>query len=158
VSQPHQWSSDEPTSDDAADLELAEEDLVALLDLLAGTDVEEAEIEWAGARLYVRRRHGLAPVAATAPIQPPRQESEPITVVAPQVGIFRYPTDQDGAGPLVSEGMEVRAGQLIGLIEVLRLPNRIEAPVAGVIERIHVPDGAPVEYGQPLFVLRPRSD
>ena len=73
---------------------------------------------------------------------------------APLVGIFR----RSGNGkvePPLSEGDTVAAGQVVGAVEAMRMLNRVQTDQAGVVERLLVQDGEPVEYGQPLLVLRP---
>ncbi len=77
------------------------------------------------------------------------------TVKSPIVGTF-YESSSPGAAPFVKPGDQVDLGQVLGIIEAMKLMNEIECDMAGeVVQRI-VGNGQPVEYGQPLFIIRPR--
>lgn len=78
---------------------------------------------------------------------------EQITVKAPLVGTF-YNAPSPGAKVFVQEGDSVKKGQVLGIIEAMKLMNEIEAEEDGVIERILVSNASMVEYGQPLFVMK----
>jgi len=128
----------------------------------------EIEIEQGGTRIRVVREH--APVAA-APA--PRNElptprgpqpvtaeaagvpSNLVTVEAPMVGTF-YRAPGPDAAPFVSEGDVLEEGQVLCIIEAMKLMNEIEAKVAGRIVKVLVENAQPVEYGQPLFLVEPR--
>ena len=71
---------------------------------------------------------------------------------SPQVGTFYLSAEPHGE-PFVREGSIVEPGQVIGLIEAMKLINEVEAEVGGVVRRVLVEDGQPVEYGQALFEL-----
>lgn len=75
------------------------------------------------------------------------------TVKAPLVGTF-YNAPSPGAKVFVQEGDSVKKGQVLGIIEAMKLMNEIEAEEDGVIERILVSNASMVEYGQPLFVMK----
>jgi acetyl-CoA carboxylase biotin carboxyl carrier protein len=77
-----------------------------------------------------------------------------LPVMAPMVGIFRAATEQ---GRKVAVGDSVAAGQVIGAIEAMKVPNDIPAPVSGIVREVLASDGAPVEYGQPLMLIEPRA-
>jgi acetyl-CoA carboxylase biotin carboxyl carrier protein len=70
------------------------------------------------------------------------------------VGLFLRGREP-GSAPLVSEGDVVTQGQPLAVIESLRVPHTVESPAAGVVERILAQDGHPVEYGQPVMLVRP---
>jgi len=74
-------------------------------------------------------------------------------IKSPIVGTF-YASPSPGADPFVSRGGRVDAGQVLCIIEAMKLMNEIESDVAGEIVEIHVENGSPVEYGQPLFGIR----
>ena len=74
-------------------------------------------------------------------------------VRSPIVGTF-YEAPSPGAPPLVKVGDQVIAGQVLCIIEAMKLMNEIEADVAGEIVKKFVANGQPVEYGQPLFAVR----
>jgi acetyl-CoA carboxylase biotin carboxyl carrier protein len=139
-------------SDDLADLDSTS--LRELLDLLRASRVDELEIEAAEARLYIRRTPGDPAAVGNVPALEP--ESSAVTVLAPAVGLFHRGTE-DGAPPLVGEGEEVEAGQVLAIVEVFRMPTTVDAPVAGTVRRFLVESGQPVEYGQPLVVLAPAA-
>ncbi|MGC7880286.1 acetyl-CoA carboxylase biotin carboxyl carrier protein, partial [Desulforudis sp. 1190] len=77
---------------------------------------------------------------------------ETVTVVAPMVGTF-YRTPAPDAPPFVEKGDVVSEGQVLCIIEAMKLMNEIEADTAGEIIDILAENGQPVEYGQPLFVI-----
>jgi len=77
-----------------------------------------------------------------------------ITIEAPMVGTF-YRASAPTAEPYVREGDVVKEGQILCIIEAMKLMNEIEAQTSGRIVKILVDNGQPVEYGQPLFLLEP---
>ena len=86
-------------------------------------------------------------VAAAAPTLPAGH-----TQTAPMVGTFYRAASPDSA-PFVEVGKQVAAGDVICIIEAMKLMNQIEADKAGVVAAILVEDGQPVEFGQPLVVI-----
>lgn len=74
------------------------------------------------------------------------------TINSPMVGTF-YRASSPTNPVFVEVGQEVKVGQVLCIIEAMKLMNQIEADKAGVIKEILVKDGSPVEYGQPLFVI-----
>jgi acetyl-CoA carboxylase biotin carboxyl carrier protein len=95
-----------------------------------------------------------APFAAEPPAAVPEAEAGLTVVKSPIVGTF-YRTPDPNAPPFVSVGDRVRVGQVLCIIEAMKLMNEIEAEVAGEIVKIHHESGQPVQYGEPLFTLRP---
>ena len=95
-----------------------------------------------------------APVAANA--APTPAAIEPVVeghiVKSPMVGTF-YRSSSPDAKPFVDVGSKVAAGETICIIEAMKLLNEIESDFAGVIKKILVENGQPVEYGEPLFVI-----
>jgi acetyl-CoA carboxylase biotin carboxyl carrier protein len=75
-------------------------------------------------------------------------------VKSPIVGTF-YGAPSPGAEPFVKVGDEVRTGQVLCIIEAMKLMNEIESDAAGEVVRTYAENGQPVEYGQPLFAIRP---
>jgi acetyl-CoA carboxylase biotin carboxyl carrier protein len=73
-------------------------------------------------------------------------------IVSPMVGTF-YRSSSPTSAPFVEIGQEIKIGQVICIIEAMKLMNQIEADRGGVIKDILVKDGAPVEFGQPLFII-----
>ena len=137
----------------------------------------EIEIESAGTRLRVQRAgpppaapivHAVPPIvhAVPTPMATPQPGvAEPsvvadvaapaaITVEAPMVGTF-YRASGPTADPYVREGDVVKEGQVLCIIEAMKLMNEIESKAAGRIMKILVENGQPVEYGQALFLIEP---
>jgi len=111
-----------------------------------------------------------APVAASSPAPAPAQASTPapapkpeapkedtskyVEVKAPIVGTF-YRAPSPDAEPFVKEGDTVKKGQVLCIIEAMKLMNEIESEVSGVVRKIMVSNGEPIEYGQVLFLIEP---
>jgi acetyl-CoA carboxylase biotin carboxyl carrier protein len=130
--------------------------------LLAELGLSEVEVSFDKLRVRVGRQSApsASPVASPAPAvtaiagaeatQPPGA----IAVEAPMVGTF-YRASSPTADPYVQEGDLVKHGQIVCIIEAMKLMNEIEAKVSGRILRIYPENGQPVEYGQPLFLIDP---
>ena len=97
-----------------------------------------------------------APSQQSAEISPPVEEKELHVVKSPIVGTF-YAAPSQGAAPFVKVGDRVKVGQTICIIEAMKLMNEIEADASGEVAQVLVENGQPVEYGQPLFALRPTT-
>ncbi|MBI1955593.1 MAG: acetyl-CoA carboxylase biotin carboxyl carrier protein [Acidobacteria bacterium] len=156
-----------------------------LIDLLTERGISEFEMERSGVRLRISRNAvSHAPQVSLEPVnakggagagspaasiarsetanQPPL-EPEPaaalpaeelFVVRSPMVGTF-YASPIQGAPLFVQVGDKVQAGQVLCIIEAMKLMNEIEAEIAGEIVRCYVENGQPVEYGELLFDLRP---
>ncbi len=85
---------------------------------------------------------------------PPETQEDLYLIKSPIVGTF-YASPAPSAPPFVKAGDVVQAGQVLCIIEAMKLMNEIEAEIAGEIIRVYVENGQPVEYGQSLFALRP---
>jgi acetyl-CoA carboxylase biotin carboxyl carrier protein len=157
-------------------------ELKAMLQALSEHEVGELTLETPDYKLTVRRgamqvqvvaapETMAAPVASPAPVAPtpavapvapvpaapaPRAE-EPVKgteVKAPIVGTF-YRAPGPDADPFVKEGDTVRKGQVLCIIEAMKLMNEIESEVAGVVRKVLVGNAEPVEFGQALFLIEP---
>lgn len=97
-----------------------------------------------------------ASAPAAAPPQPAAAESRADlhVIKSPIVGTF-YSSPSPGASVFVRVGDHVAAGQVLCIIEAMKLMNEIEADVDGEVMRIFVENGQPVEYGEPLFAIHP---
>jgi acetyl-CoA carboxylase biotin carboxyl carrier protein len=98
-------------------------------------------------------------VAAPLEAEPARQEPPKPTyleVKSPMVGTF-YSAPEPGAKPYVSVGSRVSKGQVLCIIEAMKIMNEIESEFAGVVREIRVQDAQPVEYGQVLFRIDPNG-
>jgi oxaloacetate decarboxylase alpha subunit len=140
-----------------------------VVELAVQNDLAEIEVEEAGLRVRVVRRRaasvdGAGEAAGAAPATVARQEAagrgEPapaglVPLEAPMVGTF-YRAPAPDADPFVREGDLVDEGQVLCIIEAMKLMNEIEAKMAGRVAKILVDNGQPVEYGQSLFLIEPR--
>jgi acetyl-CoA carboxylase biotin carboxyl carrier protein len=88
-----------------------------------------------------------APAAGEAPAEP-----EGHIVKSPMVGTF-YRSSAPGSKPFVEIGQNVNAGETLCIIEAMKLLNEIEADQSGVVKKVLVETGQPVEYAQPLFMI-----
>jgi acetyl-CoA carboxylase biotin carboxyl carrier protein len=95
-----------------------------------------------------------APVPAASPPLPTAEEPGLVSVKSPIVGTF-YRAPDPGSPPFVNVGDHVRIGQVLCIIEAMKLMNEIEAEVQGEIVKVHHESGQPVQYGEPLFGIRP---
>ncbi len=138
-----------------------------VVELAVKHDLAELEVEQAGLRVHVVRERPAGPsVARPAPL--PSGHEQPgvvaaeavpsglVTLEAPMVGTF-YRASAPEAAPFTREGEVVKEGQILCIIEAMKLMNEIEAKAAGRIVKILVDNGQPVEYGQALFLLDPRA-
>jgi acetyl-CoA carboxylase biotin carboxyl carrier protein len=102
----------------------------------------------------------LTPTPAPAASAPPTasasgEEAGLHTVKSPIVGTF-YESSSPGSPAFVKVGDQVESGQILCIVEAMKLMNEIESDLSGEIVKRLVTNGQPVEYGQPLFTLRPR--
>jgi len=159
------------------------QEIQQLIDLLIEREIAEFEMEKDGLRVRIVRQAsgGMAavqaaprnssssspsagPVAAPSQsqLQPPAApEPAPETptedrhvLKSPIVGTFFAAAAPD-TPPLVNLGDVVHVGQVLCIVEAMKLMNEIESEFAGEIVRIHVENGQPVEYGQPLYTIKP---
>ncbi|MES2500968.1 MAG: acetyl-CoA carboxylase biotin carboxyl carrier protein [Pseudomonadota bacterium] len=97
-----------------------------------------------------------APASHAAPVPtaaaPVVAEVEGHTVKSPMVGTF-YRSSSPDAKPFVDVGSKVAVGDTLCIIEAMKLLNEIESDVAGVVKKIMLENGQPVEYGEPLFII-----
>ena len=105
----------------------------------------------AGARRGRARPPRPAPSPAARPPLPARRANEHV-VAAPMVGTF-YASASPGAKPFVEIGTEVKEGQVLCIIEAMKMMNQIESDKTGKVTAIMATNGDPVEFGQPLFVI-----
>ena len=139
-----------------------------VVELAVQHDLAELEVEQAGLRVRVVRERAVSerPPDRHAPAAIPGTEAQPAgradaalspeltTIEAPMVGTF-YRASGPEAAPFVVEGDSVKEGQVLCIIEAMKLMNEIEAEVAGEVVKVHRESGQPVQYGEPLFSIRP---
>jgi len=97
-----------------------------------------------------------ASTAAPPPAAPVETQEELHAVKSPIVGTF-YESPSPGSPPFVKVGDMVEAGQILCIIEAMKLMNEIESDLDGVVEEILVSNGQPVEYNEVLFRVRPAA-
>jgi acetyl-CoA carboxylase biotin carboxyl carrier protein len=143
--------------------EIDEALLRKLAALLNETGLTEIEYENAGQRIRVNRGGGQIGHAAPASHagQPATPVAAPVLPAGPPVGAITSPvvgtaylSSEPGAAPLVRVGDQVKKGQTLLIIEAMKVMNPIPAPEAGTVEAVLINDGQPVEYGEPLMVVR----
>jgi acetyl-CoA carboxylase biotin carboxyl carrier protein len=139
-----------------------------LVELAAQHDLAELEVAQGETRIRIVREHAAPAVATRVETSPaaaiqPERAAEPaetdahlISLDAPMVGTF-YRAPSAEATPFVSEGDKVKPGQVVCIVEAMKLMNEIEAKVGGRISKILVENAQPVEYGQPLLLIDPRG-
>ena len=93
-----------------------------------------------------------APAPVAQPAQAPAAETTGPAITSPMVGTF-YRAPSPGAAPFVEVGDTVKKGQVIGIIEAMKLLNEVEADQDGVVKAFAAENGQPVEFGQPLVYL-----
>jgi acetyl-CoA carboxylase biotin carboxyl carrier protein len=138
-----------------------------VVELAVRHNLAELEVEAAGTRIRIVREHAPAAsgsrveaapaIAAVLPLAAPESVESTahlVTVEAPMVGTF-YRAPKPDAPPFVAEGDVVKEGQVICIVEAMKLMNEIESKVAGRIAKVVVENGQPVEFGQPLFLVDP---
>ena len=140
-----------------------------LVELLNRYHLTELEVEKKGVRIRVRRdpvptfTSPSVEVSKTAEaISPALPQSTPqpseslhfLTVTSPIVGTF-YRASSPDADPYVEEGALVKKGQVLCIVEAMKLMNEIEAEADGKVVKILVESTTPVEFGQPLFLIDP---
>ena len=158
-------------------------ELKELIEFLIEKDIAEFELERGDVKVRIKRASEhpggtpyihVAPLPAAplvpAPAAPTSTASAPSTAAAretpeesglhlvrsPIVGTF-YEAPSPGAPPFVKVGDTVAAGQVLCIIEAMKLMNEIESDGTGEVAKKFVSNGQPVEYGQPLFGIRPSA-
>jgi acetyl-CoA carboxylase biotin carboxyl carrier protein len=161
-----------------------QKEIKELIEFLIEKDIAEFELERGDVKVRIKR--ACEPVQAQAatsyfavhppasatpesaaqsvPSQPPpaTKEPEPVPeeplhmVKSPIVGTF-YESPSPGSPPFVKAGDIVEVGQLLCIVEAMKLMNEIESDVAGEVVRKLIANGQPIEYGQELFAIRPRK-
>jgi acetyl-CoA carboxylase biotin carboxyl carrier protein len=160
-----------------------QKELKELIEFLIEKDIAEFELERGDVKVKIKRAgeaHAMAvpdaryftvpPVAGTpiiAPVGPPSpnepgraaavpEPPEDLHIVrSPIVGTF-YEAPSPGAPPFVKVGDTLEVGQVLCIVEAMKLMNEIECDAAGELVKKLVANGQPIEYGQELFAIRPK--
>ena len=143
-----------------------------LIELLEASGVDEIEIKEGEESVRISRNTGApmmaaapammpapampqapAPAAAPAPaLEPAPASGAENALRSPMVGTF-YRSPSPDAAPFVEVGQSVRAGDVLCIVEAMKMMNQIEADHAGTVTAIHVDNGEPVEFDQPLITI-----
>ena len=143
-----------------------------LIELLEESGIAEIEIKEGEESVRISRDNPNAPVmpmqyatapapapmpavAATAPAESTSSESAVISghqVTSPMVGTF-YEASSPGATPFAEVGKQVKEGDVLCIIEAMKMLNQIESDKSGTVKAVLAENGQPVEFGQPLFVI-----
>jgi len=146
--------------------------LKTLIDLVAESDIAELEVTEGESKVRIVKSSAVgqgqmmmmpqqgvqqfaAPASTAAPVAAaPVVAPEPTghVVKSPMVGTF-YRSSAPGAAAFVEVGSNIKEGETLCIIEAMKLLNEIDADVSGVVTKILVENGQPVEFGQPLFVI-----
>jgi len=156
-----------------------QKELKELIEFLIEKDIAEFELERGDVKVRIKRSTEASPALAASPAaihtasgaaapapaavpaippptpirEAPAEEVGLHIVKSPIVGTF-YEAPSPGAPPFVKPGDNVQAGQVLCIVEAMKLMNEIEADASGEIVKRMVQNGQPVEYGQPLFTIR----
>jgi acetyl-CoA carboxylase biotin carboxyl carrier protein len=150
------------------------DEICELVRLVGSTKVAGLEIEHAGSRIRIEGVAAPAAIAVTAPAAlehpvphavagatgaaaaaPPPTEDDGLHYIdSPIVGTF-YRAPNPDADPYVQVGDTVRSGQVLCIVEAMKLMNEIESDIAGTVVKVFAENAAPVEYGARLFAIRP---
>ena len=152
-----------------------QKELRELIEFLKEQDISEFELERGDVKVRIKRGSSAPPAVVSAPpaavAQPaspqpeasasasgrpgPSAEEGLHIVKSPIVGTF-YESPSPGSPPFVKPGDTVESGQILCIIEAMKLMNEIEADASGEVVKRLVNNGQPVEYGQALFSIRPK--
>ncbi|HEX3857147.1 MAG TPA: acetyl-CoA carboxylase biotin carboxyl carrier protein [Verrucomicrobiae bacterium] len=146
-------------------------DIKAIIDLMKKNSITEFELERQDSKIRLKRGlNGSAPTvqydepAAGITISPPISPASTVAlqpvatgeidIKSPMIGTF-YRAPSPEAGNYVEVGTEVNADTIVCIIEAMKVMNEIKAEIKGVVTQVLVESGKPVEFGQPLFKVRP---
>ena len=138
------------------------EDLKELIEILRETDITEIQVEKDGTKIKIKREKLLAPLDMTIHktaisqekgIPEPTDEGQRlVTITSPIVGTF-YRAPSPDANPYIEIGNTIKPGDVVCIIEAMKLMNEIKSEIRGKVVDIAVENGQPVEFGQVLFVV-----
>jgi acetyl-CoA carboxylase biotin carboxyl carrier protein len=142
--------------------------LKELVKLMVNNDLTEIDLRDPDEQVTLRKHHGsgaataVVPAVAPAPsptVAPPPAEEKPsvlegIELTSPMVGTFYIASDPDAA-PFVTVGDSVGEGTVVCIVEAMKIFNEIKAECGGTIQKVLVKNGEAVEFGQPLFLIKP---
>jgi acetyl-CoA carboxylase biotin carboxyl carrier protein len=140
-------------------MKLDKEKLKEFIKFMDENGLSELEIEEEGKRIRLKRGPSGEPVIVSQGTQASNKEKEVkdeniVEIKSPMVGTF-YRAASPGATPYVDIGKVIKPGDVVCIIEAMKLMNEIKAEVGGKITKISVENGEPIEFGQTLFVIEP---
>jgi len=144
------------------------EDLKEIIELLKETDITELQVEKDGTKVKIKREKYMQSIEIPAhrpsvvsvqetmvrDVVADEAEQRLITITSPIVGTF-YRSPSPEAASFIEIGQKVKKGQVLCLIEAMKLMNEIECEVDGTVVKALVENGQAVEYGEPLFLVEP---
>ncbi len=140
------------------------DDIKKLIDIIEDTDIIELEYEKEGYKVRLKRGNVSLPyeqpqVTQTQPIvksinEVNEEETRHITITSPLVGTF-YRSPSPDAKSFVEIGDTIKKGQVLCIVEAMKLMNEIESDVDGTLSKILVENGQPIEYGEALMQIEP---
>jgi acetyl-CoA carboxylase biotin carboxyl carrier protein len=152
------------------------DEIKQLLDLMRENDLAEVELEQDGVKIRLRKQESprwtAAPAGAAAPVSSPApgpatsgapaappvvaatEDMDLAIIKSPIVGTF-YRSSEPGAAPFADVGQPVEKGQVLCIIEAMKLMNEINAECDGEVVQVYVENGQAVQYGERLFAIKP---
>ncbi|NVK22602.1 MAG: acetyl-CoA carboxylase biotin carboxyl carrier protein [Kangiellaceae bacterium] len=139
-------------------IELVEESGIAELEIQEGE--ESVRISRSSSTAPAPIQHFAAPAAMPAPTAAPvaevaapvAEETSGHAIRSPMVGTF-YAAPSPGAKDFVTVGQQVKAGDVLCIVEAMKMMNQIESDVSGTVKAILLSNGEPVEYDEPMFII-----
>lgn len=149
-------------------------ELLKLIDLMEERNLAHFELEVEGLKISISKEQLLedkvkgmptteqasgpdvSPAEPSPESEVPEDENGFHIVTSPMVGTF-YRSSDPSSPPFVEQGDSVKKSQTLCIIEAMKLMNEIEADADGILEKIYLKNGKPVEYGQKLFAIKPQS-
>lgn len=126
------------------------EEISKLIEVFAKSGLQEFTYEEESMKLSLQGKQNTVAVSAA----PAVEKKEGMIITSPLVGVF-YAAPSEDAAPYVSVGDAVKQGQVVAIVEAMKLMNEIESDYSGTVAEILVENGQAVEYGQPLFRIVP---
>lgn len=169
-------SSPRPSSEPQNQNEMKTTEIRDLIDFIAQSGLNEVDIETKELKLHVKREPdqkvlkssapimaapAAAPLAVAAPVAAAPKAEKPVAagkntvdIKSPMIGTF-YRSSNPDSPPFISVGDKVTKGQVVCIIEAMKLFNEIESEVSGTVVKATIENSSPVEYDQVLFVVEP---
>jgi acetyl-CoA carboxylase biotin carboxyl carrier protein len=137
-----------------------------LISLVNASDITDLEIQNQDFRIRIRKEQKENPVVVQSLAKVDEEQVIPrgekvveeglVAITSPMVGTF-YRAPAPDADPFIRVGETITPGQVLYIIEAMKMMNEIESDIGGVVKQILVENGEPVEYGQPLLLIDPKA-